>query len=497
MTWTPSKGDLVRLKARRKGEVGRVLIPHVEPKPGWVRALVSWRDDFGDPSGDQFVDHDKLEPVPDDTETKEPTPMRITACSVKDFKRIRKIDISLTEADRVWVLVGGNNAQGKSSLLDALGAALGGGKRIPPDPVRHGADKAEIRVEIDGGALLVKRVIKPGGKTELEVTSEGVPVRSPQELLNGLVGQFLDPLAFLQKSATDQRAILLAAIDGQGQIAALEAKRAAAYQRRRDTGRDLKKAEGELERLPEVETPPALADVAELTKTLTAAMDLGNQVEAAQRTLDGARAEYKAAEAEIAELTAKLEAANKRKAAALAAGNEANAARKRLPTAEAIAANVTAAREALSGASQHNAKVAGAVAAAERRERAKADVERERKAVTDLTAEIDRLEAAKDEAIKAAKLPVEGLGFDDNGITLNGAPLEQASSAERLRFALAFAIACGAKLGDVMIRDGALLDDRSLELVYKMAEEAGVRVWIERVGTGGDPTLVIQDGGVQ
>lgn len=488
MTWTPSKGDLVRLKARRKGEVGRILDPHVEPKPGWVRALVSWRDDFGYPS-------DKLEPVPA-TEIKE-TPMRITACSVRDFKRIREINLNLTDEERVWVLIGGNNAQGKSSLLDALAAALGGGRRIPPDPVRHGADKAEIRVEIDGGALLVRRVIKPDGKTELVVTHDGVPVRSPQALLDGMVGQFLDPLAFLALGAADQRAALLTAIDGDGKIAALEGKRAAAYQRRRDTGRDLKKAEGELERLPEV-TPAELMDVAALTAELTAAMEEANSIADADRVLEAARAEYKAAEAEIAELTAKLEAANKRKSEAIRAGNAASAARKSLiGTPGLVAERVAAAKEKLSRASQHNASVAGQVAAAERRARAKADVERERAAVTELTAEIERLEAAKDAAIKAAKLPVDGLGFDDTGITLGGVPLEQASSAERLRFALAFAISCGAKLGDVMIRDGALLDDHSLELVYQQAEAAGVRLWIERVGTRDDATIVIQDGGVR
>jgi hypothetical protein len=35
----------------------------------------------------------------------------------------------------------------------------------------------------------------------------------------------------------------------------------------------------------------------------------------------------------------------------------------------------------------------------------------------------------------------------------------------------------------VWIRDGALLDEDSLELVAKHAGGAGKRVWIERVGT--------------
>jgi hypothetical protein len=94
----------------------------------------------------------------------------------------------------------------------------------------------------------------------------------------------------------------------------------------------------------------------------------------------------------------------------------------------------------------------------------------------DLTKVIETIDARKAEILGAAKLPVDGLSIDDEGITLNSVPFAQASGAERLRVALGLAIAASPELGDVWIRDGALLDEESLELVAKHAAAAKKRV---------------------
>jgi ATPase subunit of ABC transporter with duplicated ATPase domains len=114
----------------------------------------------------------------------------------------------------------------------------------------------------------------------------------------------------------------------------------------------------------------------------------------------------------------------------------------------------------------------------------------------DLTKVITTIDARKAEILGAAKLPVDGLSIDDEGITLNSVPFAQASGAERLRVALGLAIAASPELGDVWIRDGALLDEESLELVAKHAAAAKKRVWVERVGTKDPGAIVIHDGEV-
>ena len=78
---------------------------------------------------------------------------RITAVDVRNFKRLDQVRIE-PDADSHLLLIAGNNAQGKSSLLDALTVAFGGGRELPPDPIRHGKSSATIDVQLDGGTYL-------------------------------------------------------------------------------------------------------------------------------------------------------------------------------------------------------------------------------------------------------------------------------------------------------------------------------------------------------
>jgi predicted ATP-dependent endonuclease of OLD family len=131
--------------------------------------------------------------------------VKITAASISNFKRIQNVEI-VPRADRAVVLIGGKNAQGKSSVLDALTAAFGGKRALPPDPVRHGANAAEVVLELDDG-MTIRRRIEVDGSSTLEVRDEMGAVRSPQSMLDKLVGaRFLDPLAFLQLPGKEQRA---------------------------------------------------------------------------------------------------------------------------------------------------------------------------------------------------------------------------------------------------------------------------------------------------
>jgi hypothetical protein len=112
---------------------------------------------------------------------------------------------------------------------------------------------------------------------------------------------------------------------------------------------------------------------------------------------------------------------------------------------------------------------------------------------TDAMAERDE---QKREAIAAAKMPVEGLGFGDKVVLFNGHPLSQASGAQQLRISVAIAMAANPKLRVIRIRDGNSLDPDNLQVLREMAEEHDFQVWIERVDTSGTVGFVIEDGRV-
>lgn len=436
--------------------------------------------------------------------------MQITALEITDYKRVRKVAIT-PAADVNVILIGGKNGAGKSSTLDALTAAFGGAKQLASDPVRHGADEAAIFVELDGGKLTIDRVIGADGKTTLEVRDPEGVVRSPQAALDKLVGaRFLDPLAFLQLAAKEQRAQLMKLIPDADRIEQLDAKRAKAFERRTELGRDLKKAEGELARLPEV-TPGKPIDVAALSEELRGLADkqragdgLGHAHREAVHDLETAEAVARRSEERIAEIERQLEQerAVLRNAHAAIATATARAVDVKVKLDVAIGEWTSLAprrdelEKQLAIAAEHNRAIGAAEADARRRAEAITAVDKHGADLKACTGAIATIDERKASILGAAKLPVDGLTIGDDGILLGGVPFAQGSDAEKWRVALALAIAASPGLNDVWIRDGALLDDDSLDLVAKHAHAAGKRIWIERVGTKDPGVIVIQDGQV-
>jgi hypothetical protein len=103
-----------------------------------------------------------------------------------------------------------------------------------------------------------------------------------------------------------------------------------------------------------------------------------------------------------------------------------------------------------------------------------------------LTSDIEDTDTEKAQRLAAAKFPVEGLGISDaGGVTWNGLPFEQASTAVRTRVSVAIGFALNPKLKILLVRNGNDLDAKNLQLLADLAKEAGGQVWVERIA-GGD-----------
>lgn len=435
--------------------------------------------------------------------------MKITTISVQNFKRVKDVRIT-PDADRAIILIGGNNANGKSSTLDALTTAFGGKKTQPLDPVRHGATEAEIVVELDDG-LTIRRVIAPNGDSHLEVRDRMGARKAPQQMLDGIVGtRFLDPLAYLALPAKEQRAQLMRLIPEADRIAGLNEKREGAFSKRTEVGRDKAKAEGELARLEERQVAKPI-DVAELTAEAKRLDEqrrdheqLVRDLHESRRVTERERNHLASVRTEIEQLEARLASLKNTAAAAVGVIEKCERFEAEL-RAKVEASDETqdvqgARREAvdadLKRADEHNRRVFADESHNKRRAETAENVTALTAEHESITKVIELIDQRKAEILGKAKLPVEGLGIDDDGITLNGVSFTQASRAEQLRVALGLAIAASPKLADIWVRDGAVLDDESLALLEQQAAASGHRLWIERVGTRDPGVIVIKDGQV-
>jgi recombinational DNA repair ATPase RecF len=439
----------------------------------------------------------------------------LTALRIKNYKCIHDVEI-YPETDRFLMLLAGPNMAGKTSIIEAIEALHGGKDAVVADPVRHGEALAKIEGEYDNG-LSITRSILPDGETTLVVKDSTGKVRSPQALLDKLLGQrLLDPLKFRRLSANEQREMLLEIIDKEKRLAGMDAEHQRVFDSRTEVGRKLKDAEGELHRLGPMDEVGELVDVAELAKERSAMADeqragdgLHNEMKRASDAHAIALRELEASDVKIRELERQIAAERERrtKLAADVGAAKAQLDERQAKRDAAIAAWAAKAPRAteidamLANANQINKAVVEARALNDRRVAAQKVVDDRKRGYSEGTALLEKIEAKKLAFLAAAKLPVPGLGLEPQGkgklppgLTLNGVPLAQASGAEQLRVALAIAIASQSEIADILIRDASLLDDTSLRMVEEVAMAAGRRVWLERVGTRDPGAIIIREG---
>lgn len=401
--------------------------------------------------------------------------MKIINLKAENVKKIKAVDI--TPSDNT-VVITGKNGQGKSSVLDSILYALGGKDALKdtPKPVREGAEDA--RIELDLGEYKVVRTFTPGGTTRLEVLSkEGARFSSPQTLLDEIVGRIaFDPLAFANMKPEEQRSVLLDVLGLTDKVAELQGQYRGKYEERTIVGREVKNAEGFLKTgYREVENPPeAPVDTLAVSNDLRAAQDHNRLITEAEEALADTQADIKELETQLKEAR---EAEAKAKVALKG--------KKKIDT--------TPLEEKLAKAAEINRDYQQV----QDNKMAQKIVDDKKAEQNKLTEEMDAILKQKDELITTAKLPIEGLNIDAEGVTFNGMPFTQLSSAEQLKVSLAIAMAMNPKLRVMRIMDGSLLDSDNMAVIKEMAKAEDYQVWIERVEDNGQVGILIENGEIK
>lgn len=431
----------------------------------------------------------------------------IIRLEIENTMRIEAVVIE-PDPDGNLVIVGGMNGAGKTSVLDAIMMALAGMKTAPLKPVREGTKASKITVETND-LIICRTTSAKTGRSQLVVTAkDGTRLTSPQAILNNLVGALsFNPLAFIRMEAKQQAAELRALVGLD--FSELEEQRAALYEDRTVAGREVKRLKGTLESLPRYRIGDEEVDIAGVSEEMQKRQmqNAGNdkvreRLEVARSSEATASAELKARQSDVEQAARELKYAQEnvdnkqrfKEQADVELG-------KKKAAVEAYEVQVVRLKDLdlsdlqakMASAEEHNAKVREN----ERHREMKAEMNQAERRRDVLSSGITKLDEEQEQILAAAEFPVVGLGFDENGVTMKGLPFSQASDAEKLRVSVAMGLALNPKLKVILVRDGSLLDDRSMILIREMAKAAEAQVWIERVGEGKESTVIIEDGNVK
>jgi len=400
--------------------------------------------------------------------------MKIIELRASNVKRLKAVTIT---PDGPMVVVSGRNAQGKSSVLDAIWMALGGGaaQKDTARPIRDGENQAEVRLDL-GDFIVTRRWV--GEKSTLTVMSkDGAKYGSPQAFLDEKLGRLsFDPLAFSLKPDKEQVADLLSLVSLPFDPVELDARRRGIFDERTEVGREVKVLEGQLDG---IEDPGDVGDSApdpdpirqELREARTGNADRDN------------------VEAVLAEWRGRLRRAKEEVADAEKAIKDAVRVLDEMPGTIDIdeieeRMNATYAASAAHGEAVLN--------------RRRHDELKERRSVVhELTKQLQHIAEEKATALSKAEMPIDGLSFDDEGVTYQGIPFRQCSAAERLRVSVAMALAMNPTIKVIRITDGSLLDRENLALIEEMVKGRDAQCWIERVEDESGVGFVVEDGEIR
>lgn len=426
--------------------------------------------------------------------TEETKSMRVIQLEASAFKRLRAVRLDLHEGVNQ---INGRNGQGKSSVLDAIAAVLGGGTQIPDKPIRKGNKKAEIRAKIgtDGPEYVIERSFTESGSYLKLTAADGSDIKSPQAFLDRLYGAMaFDPLEFTRMQPRQQVDVLKRVTGLEAEFAKLDAAKADAVRAKTEASRTVRTLELQLAALPDVPGPDEEVSMA----------DLADKVEAAQKekaTNDKARGWLKDKEKSLSAVSASINELNRQIHELVvrrdAAGGEFETLRKQIDeytpkVTKLVDPDIKSIQDEIRNIEARNE------AARRRRERKRlsGSLEAARDAERAAARKSEDAEASRERALSEASLPVKGLRFDEDGVTLNGIPFEQSSTAEQIRASVAMGLAQNPTLRVMLVREGSLLDAESMILLAELAEEWDAQLIVERVTDGNGVGITIEDGEV-
>lgn len=410
--------------------------------------------------------------------------VKITALEAENVKRIKAV--ALTPSPTGLTIVGGNNNQGKTSVLDALAWALGGDRFRPDAAQRDGAvAPAHLKVKLSNGVLVERK-----GKNASLTVTDPTGRRSGQQLLNA----FVEPLAldlprFMDATDKEKADILLRIIGIGAELHTRDMEIKALYDKRTFTGQlaqQKKHFAEELISYPEAPDEPVSAS------------DLIRQ----QQDILAHNGENQRKRSQLAQLTDLLE---RQKKVVADLEFQLSTERQRLDT---MQADVKIAQTAAADLQDEStAELEASIRDIEETNRkVRANLEKSRaedEAVQydseykRLTEQIAQKRADRMALLNGADLPLRGLSVEDGALTYKGKHWRDMSGSDQLRVAAAIVRRLNPDCGFVLLDKLEQMDMTTLQEFSAWLEAEGLQAIATRVSTGSECQIIIEDGMVK
>lgn len=401
--------------------------------------------------------------------------LRLTRLRVENFMRVELAEMYFKDS---LVTIGGENGHGKSSCLNALEALLKGLDRKATKIVHDGAEAYLIEAEFGNSvrSYIVQRTGTTKGNGPIKVVNadDNSEIKTPAAFLGALLSDIgIDPFGdFILQQPKDQRAVLAGIVHLDTSDLDSEIEETRLREKALDT--QFTMLVGKVDGMTfHEDAPKERPSIGELAEELNAANQINSAIDRAEQDAQRALAEVSDIEAQVADLGARIEALNAKKeqilTGAVLAEVKNRVGTKKVDT-DAIKAKIDGIEDSQKKYDDNQVIT-----------KARQEVgEKEKERVACVNA-IKSLNEQKKQRLAEAVFPCPGLAFDESQVLYNGKPFHQASDAEKIRVAMQIALAKKGRLAPIIIRQGSMLDDKTLKLVGEIAAENGAQVFVETV----------------
>ncbi|HGA2170996.1 TPA: AAA family ATPase [Streptococcus agalactiae] len=405
----------------------------------------------------------------------------INKLEIENVKRIKAVKVE--PSSKGLTIIGGNNNQGKTSVLDSIAWVLGGNKFKPSQAAREGTMvPPTLKITMSNGLIVERK----GKNSSLKVIDPNGQ-KGGQQLLDSFVEELAINLPKFMDGTPKEKADVLLEIIGVGdQLAELELKEKELYNQRHTIGVIADQKEKFAKEQPYYnDAPKELISIADLIQQQQEVLAKNGENARKRQNLSVIQQNHQFKQSEVEHLKQQLATAEKQ---LQELSSDLEIAQR--DTMSLIDESTAEIEENISNIEEVNRKVRANLD----KDKAEEDAKLQREQYNILTNDIESIRQQKRDLLINADLPLEGLSVDDGKLLYLGQEWDNMSGSQQLIVATAIVRKLKPDCGFVLIDKLEQMDNITLEQFGKWLEQEGLQAIATRVSTGEECAIIIEDG---